>query len=104
MPSPRRTSCCRSHPASQRPASSPLGRRASQPPEPQDPPMTRKLTATPYLFLLPALVLLAVFVLYPIVAVIVYSFTDYDIVRPPVFVGLANFERLIGDETFWLAL
>jgi putative chitobiose transport system permease protein len=66
--------------------------------------MTRKLTATPYLFLLPALVLLAVFVLYPILAVIVYSFTDYDIVRPPTFVGLANFQRLIEDETFWLAL
>lgn len=66
--------------------------------------MIRKRTATPYLFLLPALALLGVFVLYPILAVIVYSFTDYDIVRPPVFVGLENFERLLGDDTFWLAL
>ena len=31
----------------------------------------------------PALVLLAIFVVYPIVAVVYYSFTDYDIVRPP---------------------
>jgi putative chitobiose transport system permease protein len=66
--------------------------------------MIRKRNATPYLFLLPALLLLAVFVLYPILAVVVYSFTDYDIVRPPVFVGLENFERLFGDGTFWLAL
>jgi putative chitobiose transport system permease protein len=66
--------------------------------------MTRKLSATPYLFLLPALALLGVFVVYPIIAVVFYSFTDYDIVRPPVFAGLENYQRLIEDETFWLAL
>ncbi len=66
--------------------------------------MTRKLTATPYLFLAPALALLGVFVLYPIVAVVFYSFTDYDIVRPPVPVGLANYQHLVADPTFWLAL
>ncbi|MGP1674507.1 MAG: carbohydrate ABC transporter permease [Candidatus Limnocylindrales bacterium] len=60
--------------------------------------------ATPYLFLVPALVLLAVFVFYPIVAVVYYSFTEYDIVRPPVFIGLDNFVRLIDDDTFWQAL
>ena len=66
--------------------------------------MTRKRSFTPYLFLLPALALLGVFVVYPIIAVVFYSFTDYDIVRPPVFTGLDNYERLFGDETFWLAL
>jgi putative chitobiose transport system permease protein len=66
--------------------------------------MTRRFNPTPYLFLAPALVLLAVFVVYPILAVIGYSFTDYDIVRPPVPVGLANYEKLVGDPTFWLAL
>ena len=66
--------------------------------------MTRRRSPTPYLFLLPALVLLGVFVAYPIVAVVFYSFTDYDIVTPPVFVGLENFQRLFEDETFWLAL
>ena len=66
--------------------------------------MTRKLTATPYLFLLPALLLLTIFVLYPMGAVIYYSFTDFDIVTPPVLVGLENYQKLLGDETFWLAL
>ena len=66
--------------------------------------MTRRFRATPYVFLLPALALLGVFVAYPIVAVIYYSFTDFDIVRPPVPVGLANYQQLIGDPTFWLAL
>ena len=46
--------------------------------------MSRKRSITPYTFLLPALVLLGIFVVYPIVAVIYYSFTDFDIVRPPV--------------------
>jgi len=66
--------------------------------------MTRKRSPIPYLFLLPALGLLAVFVLFPIVAVVYYSFTDYDIVRPPVPVGLANYQALLADDTFWLAL
>jgi len=66
--------------------------------------MTRRLTATPYLFLAPALVLLTIFVLYPIGAVVYYSFTDFDIVTPPVLVGLENYQRLLGDDTFWLAL
>ena len=66
--------------------------------------MTRKRSPTPYLFLLPALLVLGVFVVYPIIAVIYYSFTDYDIVRPPVPVGLANYQKLLSDDTFWLAL
>jgi putative chitobiose transport system permease protein len=66
--------------------------------------MTAKFRATPYLFLAPALVLLGIFVIYPIFAVIYYSFTDYDIIRPPVFIGLENFQNLFADSTFWLAL
>jgi putative chitobiose transport system permease protein len=66
--------------------------------------MTRRFSATPYLFLAPALVLVAVFVLYPIASVVYYSFTSYDIVRPPEWVGLDNYRQLIADPTFWKAL
>jgi putative chitobiose transport system permease protein len=66
--------------------------------------MTRRFSATPYLFLAPALALIAVFVLYPIGAVVYYSFTSWDIVRPPVFIGLDNYQQLLGDPTFWQAL
>jgi putative chitobiose transport system permease protein len=66
--------------------------------------MTRKFTTTPYLFLAPALVLVAIFVIYPILAVGFYSFTEYDIVRPPVLIGLANYQKLLGDATFWKAV
>jgi putative chitobiose transport system permease protein len=66
--------------------------------------MTSRIRATPYLFLFPAVALIAVFVVYPILAVVYYSFTDYDIVRPPVWIGLDNFVKVAGDKTFWLAL
>jgi putative chitobiose transport system permease protein len=66
--------------------------------------MSPRFRATPYLFLGPAVALIGVFVVYPILAVVYYSFTDYDIVRPPVWVGLDNFVKVFGDKTFWLAL
>jgi putative chitobiose transport system permease protein len=66
--------------------------------------MTTKRSLTPYLFLAPALALIAVFVLYPIASVVYYSFTSYDIVRPPEFVGLDNYRQLVADPTFWKAL
>ena len=66
--------------------------------------MTRRFRATPYLFLLPAVTLIGVFVVYPIIAVVYYSFTDYDIVRPPVWIGLGNYAKVFADKTFWLAL
>jgi putative chitobiose transport system permease protein len=64
----------------------------------------QKFSLTPYLFLAPALLVIAIFVLYPIVAVLYYSFTDYDIVRPPQWAGLANYQHLLHDRVFWLAL
>lgn len=66
--------------------------------------MTRRRSATPYLFLLPALIVIATFILYPIGAVVYYSFTDYSIVTPPVWVGLRNYQQLARDPVFWLAL
>ena len=66
--------------------------------------MTPRRRLIPYLFLAPALVLLGIFVVYPIIAVVGYSFTDYDIVRPPVPVGLDNYQKLLEDKTFWLSI
>src|SRR6185312_9794985 len=45
------------------------------------------------------------FQLYPIAASIYYSFTSYNIMQPPVFVGLANFRQLFTqDSLFSLSL
>jgi putative chitobiose transport system permease protein len=65
--------------------------------------MTRR-SLTPYLFLAPALILIAVFLVYPIASVFYYSLLDYDIVTAPTFIGLKNYERLLVDPTFWKAL
>jgi ABC-type sugar transport system permease subunit len=69
-----------------------------------NPRLARRFSTTPYLFLVPALALIGVFVLYPIISVIYYSFTEYDISRPPVWIGLENYQNLVVDPTFWLAL
>ena len=66
--------------------------------------MNKKFSITPYLFLAPALIVIAVFLLYPIIAVVYYSFTDYNIVTPPEWVGIKNYQRLVIDPIFWQAV
>lgn len=66
--------------------------------------MTKKFSLTPYLFLTPALLVILVFIVYPMVAVFYYSLTEYNIVRPPVWVGLKNYRALWKDPIFWQAL
>jgi multiple sugar transport system permease protein len=58
-----------------------------------------------YLFILPWLLGLALFVLGPMVASLYLSFTEYDILSPPKFVGLRNYEyALTRDDLFWPSL
>jgi putative chitobiose transport system permease protein len=66
--------------------------------------MIRKKALTPYLFLTPALLVIGIFILYPIISVVYYSFTDYSIVTPPEWVGLRNYQQLLNDSVFWLAM
>ncbi|GAA3406106.1 sugar ABC transporter permease [Paenibacillus hodogayensis] len=59
----------------------------------------------PLLFLLPALVLYAVFFVYPFVYTLFLSFHEWDMISPDrTFVGLDNFRQLLHDETFWTVL
>jgi putative chitobiose transport system permease protein len=66
--------------------------------------MNKRSSLTPYLFLAPALLVIAVFVLYPIGAVVYYSFTEYNIMTPPEWVGLRNYQQLLKDDIFWAAM
>src|SRR3712207_5091917 len=53
----------------------------------------------------PGLVLLAVFVYYPVVENVRFSFFDWDAFTPtPIFVGLDNYTRAVEDAVFWRAL
>ncbi|WP_121439178.1 carbohydrate ABC transporter permease [Salisediminibacterium halotolerans] len=57
---------------------------------------------TGYLFLAPALVLLSIFLLYPIGTMFYYSLTDFYILSPDdrSFVGFENFIRIFSDAQF----
>lgn len=66
--------------------------------------MRRRTQLVGYLFLLPALALLGLFIAYPIVHSLVISFLSWDGVLPWRFVGLDNFERLLNDGRFYDAL
>ncbi|MBI2001848.1 MAG: sugar ABC transporter permease [candidate division NC10 bacterium] len=65
----------------------------------------RRINPTPYLFLLPALVLFLAFRAYPLFNGLWLSLTNARLGRTQyVFVGLANYERLLHDSRFLLSL
>lgn len=53
------------------------------------------------LFLLPSLVVFAVFQLYPMLHGLSLSLYRYDLLSPKRFIGLANFREILGDPLFW---
>lgn len=58
-----------------------------------------------YFLLLPALIVIAVFTVYPLFAGLRMAFTDQNLLRHTVdFIGLNNFKRAFSDDVFWLAL
>ena len=59
---------------------------------------------TPYLFLLPALLILGLTVFWPALQAFYLSFFSYDLLQPPQWIGLRNFQRLWSDEVFWKTL
>ena len=59
---------------------------------------------TPYLFLLPALLLLGLVSFWPAIQAIYFSLTSYDLLTPPQFIGLQNYVELSRDPVFLQAL
>lgn len=60
---------------------------------------------TPYLYLLPIVIVFCLLLVYPISQVISFSIKDNVIVNPtPHFVGFENFFKILGSEEFWKAL
>jgi putative chitobiose transport system permease protein len=63
-----------------------------------------QLNWTPYLFLMPALLVLGLCVFYPIVQAFIWSLMQFDpIADTAKWVGLRNFQKLGKDPVFWLA-
>jgi len=62
------------------------------------------LATTPWLFLLPALLVTGLFIVYPFLNTAVLSFTDAKLIVGGKFTGLDNFARMVQDPLFWTAL
>ncbi|MGI6459291.1 MAG: carbohydrate ABC transporter permease [Candidatus Hydrogenedentales bacterium] len=56
------------------------------------------------LFISPWIAGLLAFTAYPIGASLYYSFCDFSVLKPPVFVGGANYQELFQDPVFWKSL
>jgi len=54
-----------------------------------------------HVFMAPWLVGLVVITLIPMIASLYLSFTDYNILSAPTFVGTENYERMLDDSRFW---
>lgn len=62
----------------------------------------RTKKSTPYLFLAPYLILFSVFIIVPTVMAVALSFTNYNAVQTPEFVGLTNYINLLTQDTIFL--
>ncbi len=57
-----------------------------------------------YMFILPWIIGFVAFTAGPILASFFYSFTLYDVVTPPRWVGMQNYSDLMKDPLFWQSL
>jgi raffinose/stachyose/melibiose transport system permease protein len=56
-----------------------------------------------WIYLIPGLVLFTVVILVPFVWNVYLSFTKYRGIKPPEWIGLDNWQKLLGDEKFWIS-
>jgi multiple sugar transport system permease protein len=64
--------------------------------------MRRSIPA--YLFILPGMLLFAVWTMYPLLHSLTMSFAEWNLIKPSRFVGTENYQRAFNDPVFWLAL
>ncbi|HOJ09398.1 MAG TPA: sugar ABC transporter permease [Clostridiales bacterium] len=55
-----------------------------------------------YIMLVPFFILFIIFVVLPVIIALLLSFTDYNMLQPPKFVGLKNYELLFLDDKIFL--
>lgn len=67
--------------------------------------MTAQQRRNAYLMLLPALVCFGVFIAYPLVNTVRWSFFDASLTNPVRrFIGFGNYSELVRDPVFWISL
>src|SRR4051812_14541326 len=57
-----------------------------------------------YLLISPWLIGFIVFLAYPMLRSLYLSFTNYNLMSPPIWVGLQNYLNIANDEKFWQSL
>lgn len=66
--------------------------------------MARQEERAFYLFISPWIIGFVIFTAGPILASLFFSFTFYDVVTAPRWVGIGNYTGLLSDELFWQSL
>ena len=67
--------------------------------------MARKEQRAAYLFLLPWLIGLAAFWVIPLIASALLSFSEWNIITDPEWLGLANYKQMLfEDRSFWISM
>jgi N,N'-diacetylchitobiose transport system permease protein len=78
------------------------------PPDPRPAPRRRRTSIAPWMLLAPAGVMLAVFIGWPLVQLVIMSFQEFGRAQifgaAPEFVGLGNYLAVLGDSEFWQVL
>lgn len=74
-------------------------------PVPQGKTQSRKREAREgFLFISPWIFGFIIFTIGPVIASVFFSFTNYEIVKAPEWVGLDNYRNMMQDRLFWQAL
>lgn len=70
------------------------------------PPRKRSLSANTlgWIWVSPWLVGFVAFLALPAAMSLYYSFCDYPLLEPPLYVGLSNYRRMFDDPVFWIVL
>ncbi len=66
--------------------------------------LKRKEHIVGYLFILPNMIGIFIFVLGPVVAGLLLSFTKWDLLSSPIWIGINNYKELLHDPLFWTSL
>jgi multiple sugar transport system permease protein len=66
--------------------------------------LRRDETIAGYLFILPNFIGFAAFTVFPIMFAFYMAFMNWDLSKPPEFIGLGNFAALGQDDLFWKSL
>lgn len=78
---------------------------SASPPAPR---ARRRFDATPLALLIPSLIMLVVFIGWPLVQLVIMSFQEYGREQifgaPADFIGIENYVRVLGDAEFWTVL